>query len=81
MESIKLGYIYNSELEAQSARKQAANYYGLPVNPEDITIYFVNYLYSEIDNFWYIIWCEGCTEVFGKPYEFTVNYPDIKTNE
>ena len=81
MESKITGYTYNSELEAQSARKKAADYYGLPVSPEDTTIYFVDYSYSLYDNFWYIIWCEGCTGVLGKPYDFIVNYPETKINE
>ena len=31
------GYIYNTEQEAIDARKLAADYKGLPVNPSDIT--------------------------------------------
>lgn len=79
MQFIKLGYVYKFEQDAQSARKKAADYYGLPISIKDETTYFVNYLYSEIDNFWYIIWCEGCTEVLGNPYEFIVNYPENKS--
>lgn len=77
----KLGYTYKSEREAELARKKAADYYGFPVSPEDETIYFVNYSYSKLDGFWYIEWCEGCTEALGKSYEFIVNYPQTKINE
>lgn len=77
MESIKLGYVYNSELEAIAARKLVSDYYGFPKKPDDITFYFVDYSYSLYDNFWYILWIEGCTEVLGEPYEFTIHYPDF----
>ena len=33
------GYIYNTEQEAIDARQLAADYKGLPINPNDITIY------------------------------------------
>ena len=66
------GYKYLTEQDAINARQQAADYYGLPVSPDSITLYFVNYNYSEIDNFWYIIWVDGCTEVFGNPEDFEI---------
>lgn len=66
----KLGYTYQTEKEAKQARKQAANYYGLPKSPNNTTKYFVNYSYSELDNFYYIIWVDGCSEVLGEPKEF-----------
>ena len=30
------GYKYDTELEAQTARKDCADYYGLPKSPEDV---------------------------------------------
>jgi hypothetical protein len=69
------GYKYKTETEAIAARQQAADYYGLPITPESMTIYFVNYQFASDDGFWYIVWCEGCTEVFGKPIEFEVIEP------
>jgi hypothetical protein len=71
------GYKYQTEQEAQQAIQQAADYYGLPVTPESTTIYFVNYNYSELDGFYYIVWVEGCTEVLGEPIEFEITEPDI----
>jgi hypothetical protein len=73
------GYKYQTEREAISARKKAADYYGFPVTPECTTIYFVDYTYSELDDFWYIRWCEGCTEVLGKPIKFEVSEPIMKS--
>jgi len=80
MESNKIkGYRFATEQAAIAARKQAADFYGLPVSPESTTIYFVDYIYSELDGFWYIRWCEGCTEVLGKPIEFEVTETIMKS--
>ena len=71
------GYKYNTELEAQQARKQCADYYGLPVSPDSVTIYYVDYNYSQLDNFWYITWTNGVTEVLGEPYDFNITVPEM----
>ena len=42
-----LGYQYFTEQEAIDARKECADYYGLPKSPEDETIYWVNYETAE----------------------------------
>ena len=63
------GYKYTNEQEAIEARKQCADYYGIPVAPNDVTQYWVDYQYSE-DGFWYIIFDESLTEILGKPHEF-----------
>lgn len=69
-----LGYQYFTEQEAIDARKQCADYYGLPKAPEDETIYWVNYEYSEL-NFWYIIFDESIEMILGQPTEFNVTTP------
>jgi hypothetical protein len=50
------GYKYLIEQEAIEARKQCADYYGLPKTPEDETLYWVDYNTAELDTpiFWYI---------------------------
>jgi hypothetical protein len=65
-----IGYVFQNEQEAIDARKAAADYYGIPVNPESTTLYFVDY--QKIGEFYYIIWCEGCTEALGEPMEMEV---------
>jgi len=72
-----LGYKFETEELAKLARQQAADHHGLPVTPNSITLYFVNYNFSELDNFYYIIWVEGCTEVLGEPIEFEITQHDI----
>ena len=66
------GYTFNTEPEAIAARKAAADYMGLPINPNDTTIYWVNYSYSELDDFWYIRHVEGLEEVLGEPTDITI---------
>jgi len=71
------GYKYKTKEEAIAARKAAADYMGLPKNPNDTTIYWVDYSYSELDGFYYIAYVEGLEAVFGEPIEFEVNFPDL----
>ena len=66
-----LGYQYFTEQEAIDARKQCADYYGLPVAPDDVTQYWVDYEYSEL-NFWYIIFDESIEAILGKPTNFEI---------
>jgi hypothetical protein len=66
------GYIYTTETEAIAARKNAADYMGLPKNPNDTTIYWVNYNYSELDGFYYITYAEGLEAVLGEPIDITI---------
>jgi len=71
-----IGYKYTTEVDAIDARSQAATYMGLP-NPTGDTLYWVNYNYSELDNFYYIQHVEGLEAVLGEPIEFEVTQPHI----
>ena len=66
-----LGYKYNTEQEAIAARQATADYMGLPV-PNGQTLYWVNYNYSELDGFWYIIYVDGLEAVLGEPSDITI---------
>jgi hypothetical protein len=70
----KLGYIYQTETQAIVARKQSAEYMGLPMHPNDTTIYWVDYNYSELDGFYYITYVEGLERALGKPTEFQISF-------
>jgi len=74
-----LGYKYATETEAIAARKAAADYMGLPKNPNDTTIYWVNYNYSDLDGFWYITYVEGLESALGEPSDITIT-PHDETN-
>ena len=69
------GYKYSTEAEAQTARQQCADYYGLPVSPDDITKYWVDYKEASNDNpiFWYIEFDETLRAILGDPITFEVN--------
>jgi len=71
---IIIGYKYNTEIEAQIARKQCADYYGLPKSPEDTTIYWVDYNEASLNDpiFWYIVYDESILNILGQPTEFEV---------
>ncbi len=68
------GYKYTTEQEAINARKQCADYYGLPVAPEDVTQYWVDYETAEFDTpiFWYIEFDESIEQILGQPITFEV---------
>ena len=70
------GYKYTTEQEAIGARTQAATYMGLP-NPQGDTLYWVNYQYSIVDNFYYIQHVENLEQVLGEPIEFEITIPDL----
>ena len=67
-----IGYKYDTEKEAINARKLAADFKGLPINANDITVYWVNYSYSELDNLYYIEYVEGLEVVLLSPIEFEI---------
>ena len=71
------GYKYTTEQEAINARKQCADYYGLPVAPEDVTQYWVDYETAELDSpiFYYITFDGSLTVVLGEPITFQVTTP------
>jgi hypothetical protein len=64
------GYKYTTEQEAINARKQCADYYGLPKSPEDVTQYWVDY--QTADDFFYIIFDESLLPILGEPTEFEI---------
>tara|TARA_R100000544_G_C2219949_1_gene56879 strand:- start:54 stop:284 length:231 start_codon:yes stop_codon:yes gene_type:complete len=67
-----VGYKYDTEQEAINARRLAADFKGLPINPNDTTIYWVNYNYSELDNLYYIKYIEGLEAVLLNPIDFEI---------
>lgn len=68
------GYKYTNEQDAINARKQCADFYGLPKSPEDETIYWVDYIEATENSpvFWYIIFDESVRNILGEPIEFEV---------
>lgn len=68
------GYKYETESDAIQARKDCADYYGLPKSPDDVTKYWVDYSFAELNDphFWYIVYDESILIILGEPIEFEV---------
>ena len=68
------GYQYNTEQDAINARESVDSFYGIPVNPYDITQNWVEYQFAELNipQFWYIVYDESLLPILGKPIEFDV---------
>jgi hypothetical protein len=71
------GYKYTTEQEAIDARKECADYYGLPVSPEDVTQYWVDYEIANLNTpvFYYITFDKSLEVVLGIPETFEVTIP------
>ena len=76
MESIR-GYKFDTEQEAIDARKQCADYYGLPKSPDNVTKYWVDYQYSDL-GFWYIIYDESIVNILGEPINFETDEFELR---
>jgi hypothetical protein len=72
------GYKYNTESEAIAARKKCADFYGLPISPNDITKYWVDYQKANLNTpvFWYIMFDESIKEILGEPETFNVVFEE-----
>tara|TARA_R110000803_G_scaffold28338_1_gene65568 strand:+ start:757 stop:1005 length:249 start_codon:yes stop_codon:yes gene_type:complete len=73
------GYKYTIGQEAINARKQCADYYGLPKTPEDVTKYWVNYVEASLDTpvFWYIVFDDSIEVILGEPTLFEVTVEEL----
>ena len=71
-----LGYLFNTEEEAITARQACADYLGLP-KPNSFTLYWVNYIYSELDNIYYIQYVDGVEMVLGEPITFEITQQEM----
>jgi hypothetical protein len=70
-----IGYIYQTEQEAQNAIELCNQFYGIPHSPDDTTTEYTDYLYSEGNNFYYIIFDSTLEIVLGEPEVFEIIYP------
>lgn len=73
------GYKYTTEQEAIDAKKDCADYYGLPKTPTYITKYWVDYQEANLDTpiFWYIVYDSSIEDILGTPTTFEVTVEDI----
>jgi len=73
------GYKYNTESEAIAARKQCADFYGLPITPDDVLKYYVDYQEASLNTpiFYYIEIYDGVREILGDPETFDVVFEEL----
>jgi hypothetical protein len=78
MQSIN-GYKYTTENQAIEAKLQCNEYYGIPLNSNDVTQNWVDYQFAELNTpqFWYIVYDETLLPVLGIPIKFTVIFPEL----
>jgi hypothetical protein len=78
MQSIN-GYKYTTENQAIEAKLQCNEYYGIPLNPGDVTQNWVDYQFAELNTpqFYYIVYDETLLSVLGDPIDFEVITPEI----
>jgi len=70
-----IGYTYITEELAINARKQCADYYGLPKRPTSTTLYKVNYSEASLDTpkfLVHLVFDESIRVVLGQPKEFNI---------
>lgn len=72
------GYKYNIESDAIAARKQCADFYGLPITPDDVLKYYVDYQEANLNTpiFYYIEFYKGVKEILGEPETFDVVFEE-----
>jgi hypothetical protein len=70
------GYIFTTEQEAIDSRTLCNAHYNIPI-PGGETLNWCDYQFSELDNFYYIVYDESLREVLGEPIEFTVTQPEL----
>lgn len=66
-----IGYTYLTEQEAINARQICNDFYGYPKEGCD-TQHWIDYEYSALDGFYYMIASDGVEELLGVPIEFIV---------
>lgn len=73
------GYKYITEQDAISARESCDTYYGIPINPDDITQNWTEYQIADLNNpiFYYIIFDETLQPILGEPINFEVITPPM----
>jgi hypothetical protein len=73
------GYKYTTEQDAINARESCDTYYGIPINPDDITQNWTEYQIADLNNpiFYYIIFDETLQPILGEPINFEVITPPM----
>ncbi len=66
-----LGYTYTTEIQAENAVNQCNIYYGYP-KENCVTSNWCNYQFSNLDNFYYILYDQSIEVILGQPIEISL---------
>lgn len=69
------GYKFKTEIEAIEARRECAEFHGIPEGGNNGTMFWVNYSKATFNNciFWYIIFDASIESVLGEPTNFEID--------
>jgi hypothetical protein len=71
-----IGYKFTTEQEAQDACLTIDTQFGYP-KENCITQHWVDYQFSELDGFYYILFDESIESILGTPEEFEITQPSV----
>lgn len=74
MQYIK-GYIFKNEEDAINAREKCDIFYGIPISSDDITQNWCEFIYNEMQDFYYIIFDESLLPILGQPEDIEIIQP------
>jgi hypothetical protein len=69
------GYKFMTEQDALDARNSCDVYYNIPVEPNDETKHWCDFIYEPYQIFWYIIFDSSLEVVLGQPSDFEITNP------
>lgn len=61
------GYKYDTKEDAIGCRSMCASFKGLPLSSDSITRYWIDFNYSELDGFYYMLYEDGMEVLLGEP--------------
>ena len=71
-----IGYKYTTEELANEARQSIDTQFGYP-KENCVTQHWVDYQFSELDGFYYILFDESIESILGTPEEFEITQPSV----
>jgi hypothetical protein len=71
-----LGYKFATEELAAEARQTIDTHFGYP-KENCVTQHWVDYQFSELDEFYYITFDESIESILGTPEEFEITQPSV----
>lgn len=71
------GYKYFTESEVVEAREKCDAFYGIPATPESTTQNWCEFMFAELQGFYYIIFDESLLIILGQPEDIEIIQPPM----